>query len=100
MPNLSNIRSRVQLHRNFYFPESSYESAYTHDPKSLNAKQNLSYAITRIQFFRIRQDIQSWRRAITQAEEFFFPYRTEMQRIYMDTVLNEHVAACMKRRKN
>lgn len=101
MPNLHNIRSRVQkLHRNFYFPEQSYDQAYMHDPKSQQAKQNLSYAITRIQFFRIRQDIQSWRRAVTQAEEFFFPYRTEMQRIYMDTILNEHVAACMKRRKN
>lgn len=100
MPSLHNIRSRVQKARNFYFPEQSYDQAYMHDPKSQQAKQNLSYAITRIQFFRIRQDIQSWRRAVTQAEEFFFPYRTEMQRIYMDTVLNEHVAACMKRRKN
>ena len=94
------MSSAISKVKNFYFPQSTFTETFSTGRKTGNAIHNLSYTITRVQFQRIRQDIQSWRRALDQAEQMFFPYRSEMQRIYMDTVLNEHVAACMKRRKN
>src|SRR5579862_8081706 len=95
-----NIRNRVRSARNFYFPQSNMQQTFTPDRKSGDVRKNLTYYITRVQFQRIRQDIQSWRKALQQAEQMFYPYRAEMQRIFMDTVLNEHIAACMERRKN
>ena len=94
------MASPISNIKNFYFPQTVFTSAYGMGAQSTDVKKNLSYYITKVQFQRIRQDIQSWRRALDQAEQMFFPYRSEMQRCFLDTVLNEHVAACMKRRKN
>lgn len=106
MPNLHNIRSRVQQTKNFYFPKQVFEAPTSYGrtnptgPMSKAVKTHATFYLTRVQFRRLRQDIESWRKAVQQAETYFFPYRTEMQRIFMDTVLNEHVAACMSRRKD
>ncbi len=56
--------------------------------------------ISPIQFVRLRQDIQSWREAISEAENAYYPHRVKLQRIYMDTVLNGHIHACLKRRND
>jgi hypothetical protein len=62
-------------------------------------ERNLRSYITPVQLQRIRTDVNLWREAITEAEQAWYPHRVRMQRIYMDTVLNGHVAACMSRRK-
>lgn len=100
MANLHNIRSRVAKTKNFYFPQQVFESPQSYGRQEGNIKKHLTYYITKVQFRRLRQDIESWRKAVMQAESYLFPYRSEMQRIFMDTVLNEHVSACMGRRKD
>lgn len=64
-----------------------------------NAK-NMNRYISPVQFQRLRQDVQSWRDAISEAELAFYPHRVKMQRIFMDTIQNGHVWACMERRIN
>lgn len=65
-----------------------------------NPERNLRSYITPVQLQRIRQDIQSWREGIGEAEQAWYPHRVRMQRMFIDTVLNGHVDACMQRRKN
>jgi hypothetical protein len=60
------------------------------NPKSYLYKQQLA---------RIRQDIISWRNAINELEQPWFPQRIKIQQLYQDTVLNGHVEACMVARK-
>lgn len=49
---------------------------------------------------RSKQDIQSWRNALTEAERAWYPHRVKIQTIYADTVLNGHVDACIKKRES
>lgn len=56
--------------------------------------------IFRQQLQRTRQDVGTWRRWLEQAENPFFPHRVEMQRGFIDTVLNGHVTACIEKRKS
>jgi len=67
--------------------------------KQITAKR-IGTVIAPYQFTRIKQDIQLWRDAITEAELAWYPHRIKMQRIYMDTILNGHVLACLNKRKN
>ena len=53
-----------------------------------------------IQLQRFRQDVQSWRDSLNEAEAVFYPWRVKIQQIYNDVVLDAHVDACMRRRKN
>jgi phage gp29-like protein len=62
--------------------------------------KNASAYTSRIQLERIKQDIESWRNAVIQAEAAYYPQRVKMQQLFLDTVLNDHVFACMDRRKN
>lgn len=62
--------------------------------------KNLNRSISPVNFTRIKQDIASWRDAISEMEQAYFPHRVKAQRIYMDTVLNGHVDACIRRRMN
>lgn len=61
--------------------------------------KNLSRFISPVQLARIKQDIQTWRDSMTEAENAWYPQRVKMQRMYLDTVLNGHVFACMDRRE-
>jgi hypothetical protein len=61
---------------------------------------NISSYIAPVQFQRQRPDIQTWRSAVTEAENAWYPQRVAMQRLYIDTILNGHVAACMEKRNN
>lgn len=58
------------------------------------------YKISPVQFERIRHDMKSWRDASVEAEQPWYPHRVRQQRMYLDTILNEHVEACINRRKN
>lgn len=66
----------------------------TEDPKHVDRY------IAKVQLQRIRQDIISWRDAVSEAELAYYPHRVKMQRLYIDTVLNGHVFACMEKRKS
>lgn len=61
---------------------------------------NLSTYISNVQFQRLRQDVMSWREAVKESENAWYPHRVKLQRLYIDTVLNGHVSACIERRKD
>lgn len=65
-----------------------------------NVAKNLNRYISPVQVQRIKQDGQTWRDCITEAENAWYPHRVKMQKLYVDTVLNGHVAACLQRRFN
>lgn len=47
---------------------------------------------------RVKQSIDRWRLAIQSAETVTNPQRYLMQEIYLDTILNGHVRACIEKR--
>ena len=61
---------------------------------------NISSYIAPVQFQRQRPDIQTWRDAVSEAENAWYPHRIKMQRLYIDTILNGHVSACMNHRNS
>lgn len=63
-------------------------------------EKNLGKYIAPVQFQRYKQDAQTWREAVTEAENAWYPHRVRMQRVFIDTCLNGHVASCMERRKD
>lgn len=63
-------------------------------------EKNLRSYITPVQLQRIRHDVQMWRDGVKEAEQAWYPHRVRMQRMYNDTILNGHVYACLKRRKD
>lgn len=93
--------------RNLYKPGVRQEVAnlgtdyvYTQLAGQQPNKNSPVYILPRLQFERIRVDMQVWRSAIVEAENAFNPQRVLMQRIFQDTDLNEQVTACVRRRKN
>lgn len=85
--------------KNYFFPVVQGTSSYRKPIGGPEMKKNLSYYISPVQFARIRNDIQLWRESITEAEQPWYPHRVKMQRIFQDTGLNEHVEACVKKRR-
>ena len=80
--------------KNYWFPTVQAQTGKREEnPKNLN-----SY-IANVQLQRTRQDVQSWRESITEAELAYYPHRVKMQRLFQDTTLNGHVYACMQKRK-
>lgn len=61
---------------------------------------NLNSYISPIALSRIRQDISTFRDAIREAEQAWYPQRFKLQQLLNDTALNGHVRACMERRKD
>jgi len=79
-----------------------FQQAWTylsHSTDSDKKKKDLNDFPARVQFQRIRQDIQSWREGVTEAELAFYPHRVKLQKLYIDTILNGHVTACWSKRK-
>ena len=62
--------------------------------------KNLNSFTSKTGLNRIRQDVSTWRDAMREAEAGQFPHRVKMQRLFVDTVLNGHVSACIEKRKN
>ena len=67
---------------------------------SWNKRTHITSTFARFQFTRMKQDIQTWRDAMSEMENAYLPFRVKAQRVYMDTVLNPHVWACMEKRRN
>lgn len=65
-----------------------------------NLKKNLAGYIAPVTFQRFRQDVMTWRDSFTEAENQWYPHRVKMQRLFIDTINNGHVYACMERRKD
>lgn len=63
-------------------------------------KKDLRNFVAPVQLQRLRQDVQSWREVLAEAENVWFPHRVKAQRLYIDTINNGHVFACMERRKD
>jgi len=64
------------------------------------SKKNLSRSVLPIKMARIKQDTKSWREAVDEMERPFNPFRVKQQQMFIDTILNTHVKACMERRKD
>lgn len=62
--------------------------------------KKMDSSMRKVTLQRTLQDIASWREAIREAESSYAPARVKMQAMYLDTVLNGHVKACMDRRKS
>jgi len=67
---------------------------------SIDTPHHLSKSVLPIRLARIKQDTQSWRLAMEEAERPFNPFRVLQQQIYIDTILNPHVKGCIERRKD
>lgn len=59
----------------------------------------LAKRIQKKQYLRIRQDINRWRSALTQAENPEQPNRTALYQLYDDLVLDNHLNAAMATRR-
>lgn len=92
---LSNIKNYM-----FPTPQNPLSDTPGEWKKPSEDKKMLRNYITKVQLQRLRHDIQLWREAVMEAEQAWFPHRVRMQRMFLDTILNGHVAACMTRRKN
>jgi len=68
--------------------------------KPEDIKKDLRNYIAPVQLQRFRQDVQSWREVLAEAENVWFPHRVKAQRLFIDTINNGHVFACMERRKD
>lgn len=88
--------------KNYVFPtpDNRIGGVGTEFNNGQKADRNLRSYITPVQLQRIRHDVSMWRDAIKEAEQAWYPHRVRMQRMYNDTLLNGHVFACMKRRKD
>lgn len=74
-----------------------------HNPfrsKDTDVKKNLTGYISPVQLQRVRSDVQTWREAINEMENAWYPHRVKAQKLYIDTINNGHVFACTERRKD
>jgi len=104
MSEKTTIATRI---KNMFFPGIS--SHGTPDQVTEGLQQNIernAHQLNKyrgpVQLVRIKVDTSFWRSAILEAERPLaaLPYRVQMQQIFIDTVLNGHVAACIQKRKN
>lgn len=75
----------------------------TSQPQNIPEVQNNAHAprnyMIPLQLQRIKQDAQTWRLAIDEAENAYYPHRFRMQQMFVDTILEGHTRACMRQRK-
>ena len=61
--------------------------------------RNLNNVIFPQSYIQARIDLASWAGALEEAERASWPYRVELQKMYVKTEKNAHVASCIQRRK-
>lgn len=94
------MKNPLTLIKNYVFPVPSSQLQNNGGIKGRsNDKKDLSRSISPVQLQRLRQDVGMWRAAIQEAEQAYYPQRVRMQRLYIDTILNGHVKACIKKRR-
>ena len=65
-----------------------------------NVNKNLANFIAPVQLSRIRADMKALRDSMSEAELAWYPHRVKQQQLYIDTILNGHVLACMNKRQD
>jgi hypothetical protein len=80
--------------------QKAWQSIALVKPANIDITKNLGGIIQPLQVPRRRQDVIGWRDSITDAEAPYYPRRNKQQHLYIDTILNGHVASCMERRKD
>ena len=83
----------------YFFPVQGQSTTNAPNLRKQSA-QNPGAYISPVQFSRLKADIQSWRDAIAEAEQAYYPHRVKMQRILQDTILNGQITAAMDHRKD
>lgn len=94
------MSNKVQAIKNYFFPVIETTGKQKAVAGNEKVVKNLRNYMAKVQFQRIRQDIKTWRDAIVEAEQAWFPFRVRMQRLFQDTILNGHVQACWERRSD
>lgn len=74
---------------------SKVRNAVTTTAKKLTRSRTVPNQLT-----RIRQDAETRRQAVSEAEQDYFPFRVKMQRLYLNTSENGYIMACIDRRKD
>lgn len=85
-------------YNNIFKKSEPVNAAPTIDPKRYKGSDPAP--LLKQQLTRIKQDIAKWRAAINQAEMVHTPYRVELQRGYLETILNSQVTAAIEKRRN
>lgn len=96
---MESIIEQIVKVKNYWFPVNPVSTTSPEKIRDINSK-NLDRYITPVQLNRIKQDIQSWREAIQEAELPFYPQRVKMQRLYQDVINDGHVFSAIERRKD
>jgi len=79
---------------------SSVKGSTQNIPQVENNAHNPRNFVIPLQMERIKVDISSWRLAISEAENSYYPHRFRMQQIFVDKILEGHTLACMNARKD
>lgn len=80
-----------------------YDSAHVSDKVRPNREVNAHNPdrfVMPFQLQRLRQDAESWRDAVSEAENAWYPHRVKMQQIFIDTIMDGHVTAVINKRKD
>ena len=95
-------RNRISQAKNFlnFNTQNLGQSSNFGGYNKKDSERNLANYISPVQLTRLRQDISSWRDAMSEMEKAWYPFRVKAQRIYIDTILNGHVFSLMERRKD
>lgn len=90
--------------KDYFFPPKVTKAGTASSPLQsrieTTSPNNPNRHIAKVQLQRLRHDIQMWFEAVVEAENPWYPHRVRQQRMFMNTVLNEHVFSCMDRRRN
>lgn len=70
------------------------------DVKRPDKSNVIAKITTPTQLYRVRQDVATWRAALTSAESVYNPQRLQLYRLYNDLILDAHLSACIDQRKN
>jgi hypothetical protein len=92
---------RIQAVKNYLYPTDKKDTAeLINKPGSKNPIRNVGQSSAPTPISRLKQDVLSWREATKEIERPVVPFRFKIQQLFLDTVLNSQVKACMDRRKD
>jgi hypothetical protein len=69
------------------------------DKPTKAGRRAVASRITEYQTVRLKADLRQWRTALANAENQYYPDRTELYRLYREAVLDAHLSSVMMSRK-
>lgn len=81
-------------------PGTNFELKFINLTKKVPSKDRVVTQITKIQQYRVFQDIQKLRTAIQQAEQITYPNRFLLYQTYRDVILDGHLSGLIDQRKD